>query len=108
MLWVASLSKEAAQWADKSSHRLICCQILRFVREWSGLTAMKQRVVRRSGQLFHSPLLALEESTKQQRKQSSTKRYARRSFLFCLLLVIIISTGGSDIFYVTTNEILMS
>ncbi|XP_036742539.2 DNA annealing helicase and endonuclease ZRANB3 isoform X2 [Manis pentadactyla] len=49
--------------------------ILRFVREWSGLTAMKQRVVRRSGQLFHSPLLALEESTKQQRKQSSTKRY---------------------------------
>ncbi|KAK2497746.1 hypothetical protein MC885_009988 [Smutsia gigantea] len=49
--------------------------ILRFVREWSGLTAMKQKVVRRSGQLFHSPLLALEENTKQQCKQSSTKRY---------------------------------
>ncbi|XP_012783662.2 DNA annealing helicase and endonuclease ZRANB3 isoform X2 [Ochotona princeps] len=49
--------------------------ILRFVREWSSLTAMKQRIIRRSGQLFRSPILALEEITKQQSKQSSTKRY---------------------------------
>lgn len=49
--------------------------ILRFVREWSGLTAMKQRVIRKSGQLFRSPVLALEEITKQQAKESSTRRY---------------------------------
>ncbi|XP_069880097.1 DNA annealing helicase and endonuclease ZRANB3 isoform X2 [Dipodomys merriami] len=49
--------------------------ILRFVREWNCLTAMKQRVIRKSGQLFCSPILALEEITKQQAKQNSTKRY---------------------------------
>ncbi|XP_066202397.1 DNA annealing helicase and endonuclease ZRANB3 [Saccopteryx leptura] len=49
--------------------------ILRFVREWSSLTAMKQRIIRRSGQLFCSPVLAFEEITKQQTKHSSTKRY---------------------------------
>ncbi|KAM4859384.1 DNA annealing helicase and endonuclease ZRANB3 isoform 1-T4 [Thomomys bottae] len=49
--------------------------ILRFVREWSSLTAMKQRVIRKSGQLFHSPILVLEEITKQQTKQHSTRRY---------------------------------
>ncbi|XP_023565455.1 DNA annealing helicase and endonuclease ZRANB3 [Octodon degus] len=48
--------------------------ILRFVREWNSLTAMKQRIIRKSGQLFCSPVLALEEITKQQAKQS-TKRY---------------------------------
>ncbi|XP_019060382.1 DNA annealing helicase and endonuclease ZRANB3 isoform X5 [Fukomys damarensis] len=49
--------------------------ILRFVREWNSLTAMKQRIIRKSGQLFCSPVLALEEITKQQAKQNSTKRY---------------------------------
>ncbi|XP_024895343.1 DNA annealing helicase and endonuclease ZRANB3 isoform X2 [Pteropus alecto] len=49
--------------------------ILRFVREWNSLTAMKQRIIRKSGQLFCSPVLALEEITKQQTKQNSTKRY---------------------------------
>ncbi|EHA98293.1 Zinc finger Ran-binding domain-containing protein 3 [Heterocephalus glaber] len=49
--------------------------ILRFVREWNSLTAMKQRIIRRSGQLFSSPVLALEEITKEQAKQNSTKRY---------------------------------
>ncbi|XP_067598196.1 DNA annealing helicase and endonuclease ZRANB3 isoform X6 [Pseudorca crassidens] len=49
--------------------------ILRFVREWSSLTAMKQRIIRKSGQLFCSPILALEEITKQQTKQNSTRRY---------------------------------
>ncbi|XP_037379178.2 DNA annealing helicase and endonuclease ZRANB3 isoform X2 [Talpa occidentalis] len=49
--------------------------ILRFVREWSSLTAMKQRIIRKSRQLFCSPILALEEITKQQAKQHCTKRY---------------------------------
>ncbi|XP_006169781.1 DNA annealing helicase and endonuclease ZRANB3 isoform X1 [Tupaia chinensis] len=49
--------------------------ILRFVREWSSLTAMKQRVIRKSGHLFCSPIIALEEIAKQQTKQNSTKRY---------------------------------
>ncbi|XP_036926422.1 DNA annealing helicase and endonuclease ZRANB3 isoform X4 [Sturnira hondurensis] len=49
--------------------------ILRFVREWSSLTAMKQRIIRKSGRLFCSPILAFEEITKQQTKRNSTKRY---------------------------------
>ncbi|XP_008830671.1 DNA annealing helicase and endonuclease ZRANB3 [Nannospalax galili] len=49
--------------------------ILRFVREWNSLTAMKQRTIRKGGQLFCSPVLALEEITKHQAKQNSTKRY---------------------------------
>lgn len=49
--------------------------ILRFVREWNSLTSMKQRIIRKSGQLFRSPILALEEVTKQQTKLNTTKRY---------------------------------
>ncbi|XP_078002956.1 DNA annealing helicase and endonuclease ZRANB3 isoform X2 [Phascolarctos cinereus] len=47
--------------------------ILKFVREWNSLTAMKQRIIRRSGHIFCSPILALDEITKQQTKQNSTK-----------------------------------
>ncbi|KAJ8349806.1 hypothetical protein SKAU_G00249360 [Synaphobranchus kaupii] len=50
-------------------------QVLQFVREWSTLTSMKQRVVRRSGRLFHSPILALDDISSSQRRQSITKRY---------------------------------
>ncbi|XP_013202121.2 DNA annealing helicase and endonuclease ZRANB3 isoform X1 [Microtus ochrogaster] len=50
-------------------------QILRLVREWNSLTAMKQKMIRKSGQLFCSPVLALEEITKQQAKENSAKRY---------------------------------
>ncbi|KAJ8255980.1 hypothetical protein COCON_G00198440 [Conger conger] len=50
-------------------------QVLQFVREWSTLTSMKQRVVRRSRRLFHSPILALSDITSGQRRQSITKRY---------------------------------
>ncbi|XP_075843902.1 DNA annealing helicase and endonuclease ZRANB3 isoform X3 [Microtus pennsylvanicus] len=50
-------------------------QILRLVREWNSLTAMKQKMIRKSGQLFCSPVLALEEITKQQVKENSAKRY---------------------------------
>ncbi|KAJ8775987.1 hypothetical protein J1605_015921 [Eschrichtius robustus] len=61
--------------ASKNTDRIhVYTKILRFVREWSSLTAMKQRIIRKSGQLFCSPILALEEITKQQTKQNSTKR----------------------------------
>ncbi|XP_055770447.1 DNA annealing helicase and endonuclease ZRANB3-like isoform X1 [Salvelinus fontinalis] len=50
-------------------------QVLRFVQQWSTLTAMKQRLIRRSGLLFCSPVLALDQLTSTQRKHSSTKRY---------------------------------
>ncbi|XP_052354899.1 LOW QUALITY PROTEIN: DNA annealing helicase and endonuclease ZRANB3-like [Oncorhynchus keta] len=50
-------------------------QILRFVQQWSTLTAMKQRLIRRSGLLFCSPVLVLDQLTSTQRKHSSTKRY---------------------------------
>ena len=78
MLYVASLSKEDARRALHSFHYLIFHQILRFVREWSSLTAMKQKIIRKSGQLFRSPALALEEIAKHQTKQNSTKQ-GRRS-----------------------------
>ncbi|KAL1021791.1 hypothetical protein UPYG_G00018010 [Umbra pygmaea] len=50
-------------------------QILRFVQQWSALTAMKQRLLRRSGLLFISPILALDQLTHSQRNHSSIKRY---------------------------------
>ncbi|XP_078147234.1 DNA annealing helicase and endonuclease ZRANB3 isoform X2 [Centroberyx gerrardi] len=53
-------------------------QVLRFVREWSGLAAMKQKLLRRSGLLFHSPSLGLEQLAAAQRPHSSTKRYLDR------------------------------
>ncbi|XP_073699711.1 DNA annealing helicase and endonuclease ZRANB3 [Garra rufa] len=53
-------------------------QVVRFVREWSSLTAMRQRMVRKSGRVFHSPILLLEELTQSQRRHSSTSRYLSR------------------------------
>lgn len=53
----------------------ILYQILRFVKEWSHLTAMKQKIVRKSGQIFCSPIHAAEELSKKQSVGSSTKRY---------------------------------
>ncbi|ELV10218.1 Zinc finger Ran-binding domain-containing protein 3 [Tupaia chinensis] len=62
--------------ASRNTDRIhLFSKILRFVREWSSLTAMKQRVIRKSGHLFCSPIIALEEIAKQQTKQNSTKRY---------------------------------
>ncbi|KAK2819613.1 hypothetical protein Q7C36_021259 [Tachysurus vachellii] len=49
--------------------------LVRFVREWSFLTAMKQRIVRKSGKVFQSPILLVDELTHAQRRHSSTKRY---------------------------------
>lgn len=50
-------------------------QVLRFVQEWSSLAAMKQKLLRRSGLLFHSPTLGLQQLAAAQRPHSSTKRY---------------------------------
>uniref|UniRef100_A0A2K5XY72 DNA annealing helicase and endonuclease ZRANB3 n=1 Tax=Mandrillus leucophaeus TaxID=9568 RepID=A0A2K5XY72_MANLE len=68
--------------------------ILRFVREWSSLTAMKQRIIRKSGQLFCSPILALEEITKQQTKQNCTKRYITKEDVAIASVDKVKNTGG--------------
>uniref|UniRef100_A0A3Q1C297 Zinc finger, RAN-binding domain containing 3 n=1 Tax=Amphiprion ocellaris TaxID=80972 RepID=A0A3Q1C297_AMPOC len=49
-------------------------QVLRFVQEWSSLAAMKQKLLQRSGLLFHSPTLGLQQLANTQRPHSSTKR----------------------------------
>uniref|UniRef100_A0A7N6F9V5 Zinc finger, RAN-binding domain containing 3 n=1 Tax=Anabas testudineus TaxID=64144 RepID=A0A7N6F9V5_ANATE len=49
-------------------------QVLRFVQEWSSLAAMKQKLLRRSGLLFHSPILGLQQLAATQQTHSSTKR----------------------------------
>ncbi|XP_062270412.1 DNA annealing helicase and endonuclease ZRANB3 isoform X2 [Scomber scombrus] len=53
-------------------------QVQRFVQEWSSLAAMKQKLLRRSGLLFHSPALGLQQLASAQRPHSSTKRYLSR------------------------------
>ncbi|KAM4710695.1 DNA annealing helicase and endonuclease ZRANB3 [Anableps anableps] len=53
-------------------------QVLRFVQEWSSLAAMKQKLLRRGGFLFHSPTLGLQQLAANQRPHSSTKRYLSR------------------------------
>ncbi|XP_042639214.1 DNA annealing helicase and endonuclease ZRANB3 [Orycteropus afer afer] len=68
--------------------------ILRFVREWSSLTAMKQRIIRKSGQLFCSPVLAFEEITKQQTKQNSTKRYITKEDVAAASMDKVKNDGG--------------
>ncbi|KAE8278649.1 DNA annealing helicase and endonuclease ZRANB3 Annealing helicase 2 [Larimichthys crocea] len=50
-------------------------QVLRFVQEWSSLAAMKQKLLRRSSLLFHSPTFGLQQLAAAQRPHSSTKRY---------------------------------
>ncbi|XP_055253558.1 DNA annealing helicase and endonuclease ZRANB3 isoform X4 [Moschus berezovskii] len=68
--------------------------ILRFVREWGSLTAMKQRIIRKSGQLFRSPVLALEEIAKQQTKQNSTKRYITKEDVAAASMDKVKNDGG--------------
>ncbi|KAM6893490.1 DNA annealing helicase and endonuclease ZRANB3 [Xenentodon cancila] len=53
-------------------------QVLRFVQEWSGLAAMKQKLLRRGGLLFQSPSLGLQQLAAAQCPRSSTKRYLSR------------------------------
>nr|XP_014334833.1 PREDICTED: DNA annealing helicase and endonuclease ZRANB3 isoform X2 [Bos mutus] len=68
--------------------------ILRFVREWSSLTAMKQKIIKKSGQLFRSPVLALEEIAKQQTKQNSTKRYITKEDVAAASMDKVKNDGG--------------
>ncbi|XP_068805337.1 DNA annealing helicase and endonuclease ZRANB3 isoform X4 [Struthio camelus] len=69
--------------------------ILRFVKEWSHLTAMKQKIVRKSGQIFYSPILAAEEMSKKQSVVSSTKRYVTKEDVAAASLSKASSSGGS-------------
>nr|XP_025037433.1 DNA annealing helicase and endonuclease ZRANB3 isoform X2 [Pelodiscus sinensis] len=69
--------------------------ILRFVREWSSLTAMKQKIIRKSSHIFCSPILAAEEISKQQAKLSSTKRYVTKDDVAVASLRKAASSGGS-------------
>nr|XP_057908361.1 DNA annealing helicase and endonuclease ZRANB3 isoform X2 [Doryrhamphus excisus] len=63
---------------DFSQHQENRIQVLRFVQEWSGLAAMKQKLLRRSRLLFHSPTLGLQQLAATQRPHNSTKRYLSR------------------------------
>ncbi|NXI22908.1 ZRAB3 endonuclease, partial [Sterrhoptilus dennistouni] len=69
--------------------------ILRFVKEWTHLTAMKQKIVRKSGQIFCSPIHAAEELCKKQSVGSSTKRYVTREDVAAASLSKASSSGGS-------------
>ncbi|KAG8432236.1 hypothetical protein GDO86_016756 [Hymenochirus boettgeri] len=67
----------------------------RFVREWNSLTAMKQKIIRKSGQIFVSPVVALGDLTKQQRKSGITKRYLTKEDVAFASLSKVQSSGGS-------------
>uniref|UniRef100_A0A8B9BKK6 Zinc finger RANBP2-type containing 3 n=1 Tax=Anser brachyrhynchus TaxID=132585 RepID=A0A8B9BKK6_9AVES len=69
--------------------------ILRFVKEWSRLTAMKQKIVRKSGQIFCSPIHVAEELSKKQSVASSTKRYVTKEDVAAASLSKASSSGGS-------------
>ncbi|NXH77342.1 ZRAB3 endonuclease, partial [Hydrobates tethys] len=69
--------------------------ILRFVKEWSHLTAMKQKIVRKSSQIFCSPIHAAEELSKKQSVVSSTKRYVTKEDVAAASLSKASSSGGS-------------
>ncbi|CAJ0940642.1 unnamed protein product [Ranitomeya imitator] len=69
--------------------------ILRFVREWSSLTAMKQRMIRKSGLMFSSPVLAAGELSRQHSAHSSTKRYLTKEDVAAASLSKVQSSGGS-------------
>ncbi|XP_074767550.1 DNA annealing helicase and endonuclease ZRANB3 isoform X2 [Athene noctua] len=69
--------------------------ILRFVKEWSHLTAMKQKIVRKSGQIFCSPIHAAEELSKKQSAVSSIKRYMTKEDVAAASLSKASSSGGS-------------
>ncbi|XP_035487028.2 DNA annealing helicase and endonuclease ZRANB3 isoform X2 [Scophthalmus maximus] len=70
-------------------------QVLRCVQEWSGLAAMKKKLLRRSGLLFHSPTLGLQQLAAAQRPHSSTKRYLSRDEVAQASLSKVQQEGGS-------------
>uniref|UniRef100_A0ACB8G2F4 Uncharacterized protein n=1 Tax=Sphaerodactylus townsendi TaxID=933632 RepID=A0ACB8G2F4_9SAUR len=69
--------------------------ILRFVREWHTLTAMKQKIIQKSGQIFSSPILAAEDTLSKQRdKLGSTKRYMTKDDVAKASIRRVESSGG--------------
>ncbi|KAK9967715.1 hypothetical protein ABG768_002092 [Culter alburnus] len=70
-------------------------QVVRFVREWSSLTAMRQRMVRKSGRVFHSSILLLEELTQSQRRHSSTSRYLSKQDVAQTSIAVAQKEGGA-------------
>ncbi|XP_065100649.1 DNA annealing helicase and endonuclease ZRANB3 [Paramisgurnus dabryanus] len=70
-------------------------QVVRFVREWSSLTAMRQRMVRKTGRVFHSPILLLEEITQSQRRHSSTSRYLSKQDVAQTSIAVAQKEGGA-------------
>ncbi|XP_075613325.1 DNA annealing helicase and endonuclease ZRANB3 isoform X2 [Balearica regulorum gibbericeps] len=82
--------------ASRNTDRIhLYTKILRFVKEWSHLTAMKQKIVRKSGQIFCSPIRAAEELSKKQSMVSSTKRYVTKEDVAAASLSKASSSGGS-------------
>uniref|UniRef100_A0A8C2YH71 Zinc finger RANBP2-type containing 3 n=1 Tax=Coturnix japonica TaxID=93934 RepID=A0A8C2YH71_COTJA len=80
---------------ENFQHKQNRSMILRFVKEWSRLTAMKQKIIRKSGQLFCSPIHAAEEMSKKQSAASSTKRYVTKEDVAAASLSKACSSGGS-------------
>ncbi|KAJ8003681.1 hypothetical protein DPEC_G00150850 [Dallia pectoralis] len=70
-------------------------QVLRFVQQWCSLTAMKQRLLRRSGLVFQSPILALDQLAHSQRNHHSTKRYLTKEDVTQASVVKVQRDGGS-------------
>ncbi|XP_016309370.1 DNA annealing helicase and endonuclease ZRANB3-like, partial [Sinocyclocheilus anshuiensis] len=70
-------------------------QVVRFMREWISLTAMRQRMVRKSGRVFHSPILLLEELSQSQRRHSSTSRYLSRQDVAQTSITVAQKEGGA-------------
>ncbi|XP_077406643.1 DNA annealing helicase and endonuclease ZRANB3 isoform X2 [Vanacampus margaritifer] len=80
---------------DFSRHRENRIQVLRFVQEWNGLAAMKQKLLRRSRLLYHSPTLGLQQMATAQRPHNSTKRYLSRDEVAQASLIKAQKEGGS-------------
>ncbi|POI34850.1 hypothetical protein CIB84_001396 [Bambusicola thoracicus] len=80
---------------ENFQHKQNRSMILRFVKEWNQLTAMKQKIVRKSGQLFCSPIHAAEEMSKKQSAATSTKRYVTKEDVAAASLSKASSSGGS-------------
>ncbi|XP_063789840.1 DNA annealing helicase and endonuclease ZRANB3 isoform X2 [Pseudophryne corroboree] len=68
--------------------------IVRFIREWDSLTAMKQRIIRKSGLVFRSPVQAMVNLSKQQSTHSSTKRYLTKEDVAAASLSRVQNSGG--------------
>uniref|UniRef100_A0A672P4Z7 Zinc finger, RAN-binding domain containing 3 n=1 Tax=Sinocyclocheilus grahami TaxID=75366 RepID=A0A672P4Z7_SINGR len=78
-------------------------QVVRFVREWISLTAMRQRMVRKSGSVFHSPILLLEELSQSQRRHSSTSRYLSRQDVAQTSITVAQKEGGTHLYISSEN-----